>query len=282
MNRREAILTFAGLFAQLSFGKIKMEKSKKMPVMFIGHGSPMNAIEDNDYTKTLVRLGKDLPKPRAILMISAHWETNGTWLTSADQPKTIHDFYGFPKELDQIQYSAPGNKGLAFDLNSKGIGKLDDGKWGLDHGSWSILKHMYPEANIPVIQLSLDMTKPLSHHYELGQKIKELREHGVLIIGSGNVVHNLKELNWSANASSHDWARDFDLWVKENLKKRDFEALVKRPFESEVGKRSHPSIEHYLPLLYVIGASDSSDNLKFDYEGIQNASISMLSVRFES
>ncbi|MCB0415701.1 MAG: 4,5-DOPA dioxygenase extradiol, partial [Bdellovibrionales bacterium] len=182
-------------------------EDKSMPVIFFGHGSPMNSISENVYTKGFNELGAKLPKPKAILAISAHWMTKGSWVTHMDAPKTIHDFYGFPERLFQVQYPAPGSPDLAekvqeLDLESEI--KLDDNKWGLDHGTWSVLKHMFPKADVPVIQLSLDLKKPLEYHFELGKKLKELRTQGVLIIGSGNVVHNISQVKWDDNSTPYD------------------------------------------------------------------------------
>ncbi len=255
---------------------------EKIPVIFLGHGSPMNAIASNEFTDQLRIIGKELPKPRAILMISAHWETQGTWITAMDKPKTIHDFYGFPKELYEIQYPAPGSPHLAneiVELIGESV-KLDHDNWGLDHGTWSLLKFMYPEANIPVLQLSLDIRKPPQYHFDLGKKLKVLRNQGVLIIGSGNIVHNLKTISWSEDAPVADWAIEYDELIKEKLINREFNYLINDFQSMDIGKMSVPSVEHYLPLLYVIGASDENDILKFDFEGIQNASISMRSFSF--
>ena len=255
---------------------------EKIPVIFLGHGSPMNAIASNEFTDQLRIIGKELPKPRAILMISAHWETQGTWITAMDKPKTIHDFYGFPKELYEIEYPAPGSPRLANEIVEI-IGesvKLDLDNWGLDHGTWSLLKFMYPQANIPVLQLSLDMRKPPQYHFDLGKKLKVLRDQGVLIIGSGNIVHNLKTISWSEDAPVADWAIEYDELIKEKLINREFNYLINDFQSMDIGKMSVPSVEHYLPLLYVIGASDENDILKFDFEGIQNASISMRSFSF--
>lgn len=257
--------------------------SVKMPVLFVGHGSPMNAIADNDYTRTLARLGANLPRPKAILCISAHWMTKGAMLTHMPRPKTIHDFYGFPEELFSIQYDAPGSPEFA-ELVAKEVQdlniQLDDKDWGLDHGTWSILKHIYPRADIPVFQLSLDVSQPAEYHYQLGQRLRFLREQGVLIVGSGNVVHNLRALNWNENSSADPRAIEFDLWVKNKIENKDFDSLVKDFIKSESGKFSVPSPDHYFPLLYVLGATVAGDEVKNIYEGIQNSSISMRSVLF--
>ncbi|MDO9182938.1 MAG: 4,5-DOPA dioxygenase extradiol [Bacteriovorax sp.] len=260
-----------------------MSSKNKMPVLFIGHGSPMNAIANNNYTRELSDLKNSIETPKAILMISAHWLTKGTFLTAMSSPKTIHDFQGFPKELFDIQYKAPGSPELAEilinNISSPQIEK-DMDEWGLDHGTWSVLRHMYPEANIPVIQLSMDMTRPAEYHFEMGQKIKFLRQQGVLIMASGNIVHNLRQLNWDENALPFDWSVEFDLWVKEKALQGDFNSLVKEFTETKSGQLSVPTPDHYYPLLYILGAVDEKDQLSFLFEGIQNASISMRSFKW--
>ncbi|MFG1501222.1 4,5-DOPA dioxygenase extradiol [Halobacteriovorax sp. XZX-3] len=255
---------------------------KRIPTLFLGHGSPMNAVASNEFTEQLRSIGEELPKPRAILMISAHWETQGTWVTAMDKPKTIHDFYGFPKELYEIEYPAPGSQELAreiVDLIGESI-KLDNENWGLDHGTWSLLKFMYPKADIPVVQLSLDMGKPPQYHFDLGKKLSVLRDKGVLIIGSGNIVHNLRAISWSQDAQVSNWTKEYDELIKEKIIEKDFDYLINKFQKTDIGKMSVPSIEHYLPLLYIIGASSNDDQLKFDFEGIQNASISMRSFSY--
>lgn len=283
LNRRDAITSFLfGITSMALGGKLMsnndLSTNTKMPTLFLGHGSPMNAIENNEFTKALLKLGSNLPRPKAILMISAHWETNGTWVTGMEKPKTIHDFYGFPKALFDIQYPASGLPKLANDLSTKIVDpniRVENAKWGLDHGTWSVLRHIFPNADIPVLQLSIDRTKPMGFHFEMGEKLKYLRNQGVMIMGSGNIVHNLKEISWDVNAKPHDWAIEFDEWVKEKLVSRNFKPLVNEPLSSRAGKLSVPTLEHYLPLLYVLGASESKDVISFDYEGIQNASASM-------
>jgi 4,5-DOPA dioxygenase extradiol len=258
-----------------------MNNNKKMPVLFIGHGSPMNAIANNEYTQTLNQLGKDLPTPNAILCISAHWMTNETFVTHMSHPKTIHDFYGFPQPLFEVQYRAPGSPKMA-ELIAKEVEspkiKLDDHSWGFDHGTWSVLKHLYPRAEIPTLQLSMDMTKPAEFHFTLGKKLNFLREHGVLILGSGNIVHNLRAINWETQAPANSLGIDFDNWVKDKIQKKDFHPLIHQHLNTDAGKFSVPTPDHYLPLLYVLGASTEQDEVKFVYTGIQNSSISMTSV----
>lgn len=293
MKRRKVFIGISSAamaaYGFFKFGSLQMsdnflnDREKLMPVVFLGHGSPMNAITENFYTLAFQKLGETLPKPKAILMISAHWMTKGSWLTHMSQPKTIHDFYGFPKELFEVQYPAPGDPKLAERLQSMvkepSLG-MDDSQWGLDHGTWSVLKHIYPKNDVPVVQLSLDMTQSPEYHFQLGQKLRELRSQGVLIMGSGNIVHNLRKIKWEDNAAPSDWALEYDGWVKEKAKARDFKSLVSSAIATEAGRLSIPSWDHYFPLLYVLGASTPKDNLHFDIEGIQNGSISMRSLRF--
>ncbi|MEZ4846751.1 MAG: 4,5-DOPA dioxygenase extradiol [Bdellovibrionota bacterium] len=261
-----------------------MLSKTKMPVLFIGHGNPMNALATNHFTESLAKLGQELPKPKAILCISAHWLTEGSWLTNMEFPRTIHDFYGFPQPLFDIQYNAPGSHWLAL-LTQKVVKKqplqLDDHAWGLDHGTWSVLRHMYPKADIPVVQLSIDPTQSFDFHYELGQQLQALREEGVLIIGSGNIVHNLKTISWDTKAKPFDWAIEFDQWAKSKIETKDFAPLIHDSKKSESGRLSIPTDDHYIPLLYVLGASNSEDAVQFTYEGIENASISMRTALFQ-
>ena len=256
--------------------------TEKLPILFIGHGSPMNAIDDNQYTKTLNALGKSLPKPKAILVISAHWMTKGTWVTEMAKPKTIHDFYGFPKELFEVQYPAPGSPETAHlirEMITQPEIKGDTENWGLDHGTWSVLRHLYPEANIPVLQLSLDISQPPEYHVQLGQQIAKLREKGVLILGSGNLVHNLRQIRWEPDAKPYEWAVEFDEWLKQKLISRDFKSVLNDFHNSNAGKLSIPTLEHYFPIHYILGASNEKDELKFEFEEMQNGSISMRSFR---
>lgn len=255
----------------------------KMPVLFIGHGSPMNALADNQYTQTLANLGKNIPVPKAILVVSAHWMTEGSWVTEMENPKTIHDFYGFPQKLFEVQYPAPGSPEFAkFIKESVKDPKIhgDTEAWGLDHGTWSVLKHMYPKANIPVLQLSIYMAQPPAYHFKLGQELAKFREQGVLILGSGNLVHNLRSIRWEADAKPYDWAIEFDEWIKAKLESRDFHSVMNKFSDTEAGRLSVPSLDHYYPLHYILGASDAKDELKFEYEEIQNGSISMRCLSF--
>jgi len=252
----------------------------RMPIVFIGHGNPMNAVETNAFTQSLSELGKKLPQPKAVLCISAHWMTEGTWVTAMSKPKTIHDFYGFPQELFDIQYPAPGHPELAktiCDTVASPSIHGDKEMWGLDHGAWSVLKHMYPQAAVPVVQLSLYMARGPEYHENIGQQLAKLREQGVLILGSGNLVHNLRRIRWEAQAPAYDWALEFDEWCRQKLMAKDYRSLLYDFHNSEAGKLSVPSMDHYWPLHYILGAAHKDDVLNFEYEEIQNASISMRS-----
>ena len=251
--------------------------SDRMPAMFVGHGTPMNAIEDNQYSRKWAEIGASLPKPRAIVSVSAHWLTNGTKVTAMPRPKTIHDFGGFPQALFDVQYSAPGEPQLAQEASTMLAPKyvsLDE-DWGFDHGTWSVLRQMYPKADIPVIQLSLDYSAPIQEHLDLAKKLQGLRDRGVLVLGSGNVVHNLRAL--SVEGKKFDWATEFDHFVEKNLLDKNDQALVDFQKLGSVAKMAHPTYEHYLPLLYVAGIRDAKDKLAFFNEGIDYGSISMRS-----
>ncbi|MGE4062430.1 MAG: 4,5-DOPA dioxygenase extradiol [Rhodospirillaceae bacterium] len=255
----------------------------RMPVLFIGHGSPMNAIADNAYTRTLDALGRRIARPRAILCISAHWMTEGTWITHQAQPRTIHDFYGFAKPLFEVQYPAPGDPALAEAIAERITDvriNLDDEQWGFDHGAWSVLRHLFPAADVPVLQLSLHMEKSARFHYVAGRALAPLRDQGILILGSGNIVHNLRLIKWDDSAAPYPWAEEFDAWTAEKLGARDDAALVNEAPESEAGKLSIPTPEHWYPFLYALGAADPREKPEMVFEGVQNASISMRSVAF--
>ena len=255
----------------------------RMPALFIGHGSPMNAIQKNDFTEMLTALGRKIQKPKAILCISAHWMTEGTWITHMQNPKTIHDFYGFPEELFAVQYPAHADLKLADQIRAmvkQPSINADTEMWGYDHGTWSVLRHLYPDANVPLLQLSVYMEQPGEYHFQLGQQLSALRDQGVLIIGSGNLVHNLRKISWETHAPAYSWAVECDEWMKHKLEARDFSALVNDATQSEAGKLSIPTADHYYPFLYVIGSARSDDVMKFEYEGIHHASISMRCVSF--
>lgn len=262
-----------------------LTSNSPMPVLFIGHGSPMNTLALNRYTQTMREFGKKLPTPKAILCISAHWETRGTMLTSTDNPKQIYDFSGFPPELHKFSYPAKGSQHAAMKIYSvvedTRIG-FDNGEWGLDHGTWSVLAHLFPEANVPVLQLSLDVNKTPEEHFKLAQELSKLRDLGILIVGSGNIVHNLRTISWQEDAPAQDWAVQFDRWFKDNAIEKNYGPLVSQFHAAPGGEKSIPSLEHYLPALYILGASLPDDRMVFFNEEIQNASISMRSFIFET
>jgi 4,5-DOPA dioxygenase extradiol len=258
-------------------------KNSRQPVLFLGHGSPMNAIEDNAFTRAHAALGARLGKPEAVLCVSAHWLTQGSRVTGMAKPRTIHDFGGFPEALYQVRYPAPGSPGLAALVRETvggGTVEIDESEWGLDHGAWSVLRHLYPKADVPVVQLGIDYGASARRHFELGEKLRPLREKGIMIIGSGNIVHNLRRISFDEDAAPEPWAVEFDAWVKQRLEKRDFESLLGDLAAAPSGALSVPTPDHYDPLLYVLGASDERDNMRFEVEGIQNGSISMRSVSF--
>ena len=261
----------------------KLITTQRMPVLFAGHGSPMNALENNAYTKMLGRLAAQIQKPKAILMVSAHWMTEGTWVLGMNKPKTIHDFYGFPQELFDIQYPAVGSPETAHLIQaavSEPKINTDLDMWGLDHGTWSVLRHMYPKADVPVVQLSLYMARSPEYHIKIGEQLSKLREQGILIIGSGNLVHNLGKIDWDTYAKPHDWAIESDSWFKKTLMARDFSALTYDFHKTAAGKLSIPTMDHFLPLHYILGASDSKDELIFEFEEIHNAAIAMRTFGF--
>jgi 4,5-DOPA dioxygenase extradiol len=268
-----------------------LKPSPRMPVLFLGHGSPMNAIEDNAWRRSWQAMGKELlartAQPQLILCVSAHWLTQGGWqLTGMANPKTIHDFGGFPQALFDQQYPAPGApavaRSLAQELKSPTTGTalgLDMQEWGYDHGTWSVLKPMFPKANIPVLQLSMDYSRAPSEHYALGQQLQKLRERGVLIVGSGNIVHNLRaSRRGSAANEAYDWAGEFDGVVQEQIKKGQLDTLQNFQRLGVVAQQAHPTHEHYLPLLYAAGAARADEMPRFFNTGYQSASISMRSV----
>jgi len=247
----------------------------RMPVVFIGHGSPMNALADNGFTKSLNKIGKTISKPTAILVVSAHWLSTGTFVCCDDKPEIIYDFYGFPKELYEIKYPAKGS-GKTAEKTSELLKKynVSCGKWGIDHGSWTFLKHMYPKADIPVFQLSVDYGQPAAYHYEMAKLLAPLREQGVLIIGSGNIVHNLRILKWEPDAESFSWAREFDEKVKELLVARKHEKLIEYEKLGKSASMSVPTNDHYLPMMYPLALA-GRDKIEFTHEGIELGSISM-------
>jgi 4,5-DOPA dioxygenase extradiol len=291
MKRKEFIETtikgamaIATLSAFKNFTNGLQEKEYIMPALFIGHGSPMNGIEDNEFSRRWKAMAKEIPVPTAVLVVSAHWFTKGTRITAMDFPKTIHDFGGFPDELFNVQYKAPGNPVLAKEtaalLHSAHV-ELDH-DWGLDHGTWTVIRQMYPEAKIPVLQLSIDYSKPPQYHYDLAKELYALRRKGVLIIGSGNMVHNLRMVAWDKmNTDNYgfDWAIRLNDKFKELITDGDFKPLIN--FES-LGKDALlaiPTPEHYLPLLYTLGLKGSNDKATFFNDKLVAGSLTMTSLK---
>jgi len=254
-----------------------------MPAIFFGHGNPMNALAKNAWTDSWAALGKEIPRPRAVLCISAHWYLPATLVTGMIEPRTIHDFGGFPRELSQIMYPAPGDPELARSIQQllapTTVG-LDETHWGLDHGTWSVLCHVFPEANVPVVQLSIDETQPPEFHYEIAKRLNPLRDEGVLIMGSGNLVHNLHSYSWGRHEiEPFDWAVRFEEQVREFLLAGNHEPLIKYEELGRDAMLAAPTPDHYLPMLYVIAQSREGDPVTFPVEGFDGGSISMLSVQ---
>jgi 4,5-DOPA dioxygenase extradiol len=257
--------------------------SEIMPAIFFGHGNPMNALSQNTYTEGWRQIGQKLPKPKAILSVSAHWFISKTAVTIASQPRTIHDFGGFPPPLYEVQYPAPGHPNLARRVQQMlAPAHVDlDNYWGLDHGTWSVLCHVYPNADVPVVQLSIDETQSPDVHYRIGQSLAPLRREGILIIGSGNIVHNLHTYAWGRRAQKpYDWAVSFETRVRRQLVAHEHQPLIN--YQSDLGSEAvlaAPTPDHYLPLLYVIGTRQHSDQVAFPVEGVDGGSISMLTVQ---
>jgi len=291
MNRIDFIQnSIGGLLAMTSLKDLKNitdtfnEQDEKMPLFFIGHGSPMNGIHDNEFSQRWQQMGKEIPKPKAVLCVSAHWLTKGTFVTAMDKPKTIHDFGGFPDALFQVQYPAPGNPALAKEtaaLVKKTTVGLDH-DWGLDHGTWMVVKHMYPNADIPVLQLSIDYHKPGEYHFELAKELSELRKKGVLIIGSGNMVHNLGMVTWSKPEDyAFDWAIEMNETFKKHISTDDFKPLLNYESLSNSAKLAIPTPDHYYPLLYVLGMKEENEKISFFNDKAMMGSITMTSVKVE-
>ncbi len=253
-----------------------------LPVIFFGHGNPMHAISSNEYTKSWQKIGQDIPRPKSILAISAHWYIPKSSVTVSSAPRTIHDFGGFPKELYQVKYPASGDPALARCVQEllRPVEVSLDNDWGLDHGTWSVLTHVYPDADIPVIQLSIDESKPALFHYEMGQKLMPLRNEGVLIIGSGNLVHNLHSYSWGRHMQQpYDWALRFEQAAKQMILAGEHDSLIHYEHLGNDAMLSIPTPDHYLPLLYVLGATQKHEKIEFPVEGIDGGSISMLTVQ---
>jgi 4,5-DOPA dioxygenase extradiol len=293
MNRKD-FLRSAGLAAITGNMKLNtlnkitgtLNSTAQMPVLFMGHGSPMNAIEENEFVTGFRNMAMEIPKPQAILCISAHWETKGTFVTAMEKPKTIHDFGGFPKELYEVQYPAAGSPGLAAEtkkiITNTTIGL--DYSWGLDHGAWSVIKHMYPEAEVPVIQMSLDYSMPPQYHYDLAKELASLRKKGVLIIGSGNMVHNLRLIAWDkmkADNFAFDWAIEAREKMNNYILGGDHQGLINYQSQGKAFELAIPTPDHYLPLLYTLALKEEKDTIRLFNDKAVAGSLTMTSVKIE-
>lgn len=293
MNRKTfihslALTGMAGAALKLNaLGKLTetMDSTEQMPVLFLGHGSPMNAIEENEFVKGFRDAGKTIAKPNAVLCISAHWETAGTFVTAMEKPKTIHDFGGFPQALFDVQYPAPGNPQLAKEtkeLVKKTSVGLDE-KWGLDHGCWSVVKHLYPNADVPVLQLSIDYRQTAQYHYELAKELAALRKKGVLIVGSGNMVHNLRLVAWDKlnESYAYDWATEANEKMKKFISGGDHQQLVNFRSQGKAFDLAIPTPEHFLPLLYTLALKEENEKVSFFNDKPVAGSLTMTSVKIE-
>ncbi|HBD25394.1 4,5-DOPA dioxygenase extradiol [Flavobacterium sp.] len=290
MNRKNFITLLSGGIAMASiqpfydWTKGLGEEEEKMPVLFIGHGSPMNAIEDNEFSKRWQQMGKEIPTPKAVVVISAHWLTKGTLVTAMPNPKTIHDFGGFPQALFDVQYPAPGSPELASEIQkliTNPAVELDH-DWGLDHGTWSVVKHMYPDADIPVLQLSIDYYKPAAYHYELAKQLLSLRKNGVLIIGSGNMVHNLRMVAWdklNEPEFGFDWALEMNDVFKNKISNGFHKELTQYEKLHKSATLAIPSPDHYYPLLYILALQTDNDKVEFFNDKVVGGSLTMTSVK---
>ncbi len=294
MNRKQFIRSIALLPLISSAMKLhqfsqitnNLSASQQMPVLFLGHGSPMNAIEENEFVSGFRKISETIQKPNAILCISAHWETKGTFVTAMQQPQTIHDFGGFPKALFDVQYPAPGSPQLA--LETKAIIKKTtvafDTKWGLDHGAWSVIKHLYPKADVPVIEMSIDYSQSPQYHYDLAKELASLRMKGVLIIGSGNMVHNLGLLAWDKLNEQYafDWAIEANEKMKSLIEKEDHKALINFKSQGKAFDLAIPSPEHFIPLLYVLALKEANEKVLFFNDKPIAGSLSMTSLKIQA
>lgn len=290
MNRKNFITLLSGGIAMASiqpfydWTKGLGEEEEKMPVLFIGHGSPMNAIEDNIFSKRWQQMGKEIPTPKAVVVVSAHWLTKGTMVTAMPKPKTIHDFGGFPQALFEVQYPAPGNPELATEIQkliTNPAVELDH-DWGLDHGTWSVVKHMYPDADIPVLQLSIDYYKPAAYHYELAKQLLALRKKGVLIIGSGNMVHNLRMVAWNKLSEPEygfDWALEMNDIFKNKISNGFHKELIQYEKLHKAATLAIPTPDHYYPLLYILALQTDNDKVEFFNDKAVGGSLTMTSVK---
>jgi 4,5-DOPA dioxygenase extradiol len=274
------------LFTFKKFTNDLQKQGYCMPVLFIGHGSPMNGIEDNEFSQKWTQMAKEIPTPAAVLVISAHWFSNGTRITAMDFPETIHDFGGFPQALFDVQYPAPGNPALAIEtaelIHSANV-ELDH-DWGLDHGAWTVVRHMYPEAKIPVLQLSIDYTKPPQYHYDLARELYGLRKKSVLIIGSGNMVHNLRMVSWSKLNENYgyDWALQMNDTFKKLIMNGDHKPLINYESLGTESRLAIPTPEHYLPLMYSLGLKENTDSISFFNDKAMAGSLTMTSVLIQN
>ena len=258
------------------------DAATRLPALFVGHGNPMNALQTNAWTGGWAALGRSLPRPRAVLSVSAHWYIEGTAVTAMDAPRTIHDFGGFPRELFAVRYPAPGDAALAARVQRllAPLPVSADQHWGLDHGTWSVLCHLFPQADVPVVQLSIDETQPPSFHYELGARLRPLREESILLLGSGDIVHNLHAYAWGRHPQEpYEWALRFEARVRELLASGDHTPLIEYPALGRDAMLAVPTPEHYLPLLYVLGATVAGEPVSFPVEGMDGGSVSMLAVQ---
>lgn len=258
--------------------------TQKMPVLFLGHGSPMNAIEENPFVQGFRKAAAEIPRPNAILCISAHWFTDGTKITAMDMPATIHDFGGFPQALFDVEYPAPGNPELAAETAAllAPVSVEEDHSWGLDHGAWSVIRHLYPEADIPVIQMSIDYTKPPQYHFDLARRLNRLREKGVLIVGSGNIIHNLRLIDWrniNTPGTGWDWAIEAREKTNNWLLDGNFQPLIDYQKQGTAMRYAVPTPDHYLPLIYTLGLKEKSESLALFNDELIGGSLSMTSVR---
>ena len=280
-------VAFASMSPIRSLFDEQNRSNEVFPTLFVGHGSPMNAIEQNEFTDKWKKVTQNFEKPKAIICISAHWLTNGTFVTTMNQPRTIHDFGGFPQTLFDVQYPAQGSIDVAHWAQEaiKTVHVQENHDWGLDHGTWSVLNNMYPAADVPVIQLSIDFNKPLSYHFQLAQELKVLRKKGVLIIGSGNMVHNLGMVAWDKISSpgfGYDWTLEIDAIFKQKILNRDFQSLINWTTLHKQISLAVPSLDHYIPLIYSVGLSHNQDEITFFNDKAVAGSLTMTSVQFGS
>lgn len=292
MNRKDFLAAAAALpltgaahkLSQLHKFSKELDNSPKMPVLFLGHGSPMNAIEENEFVQGFRKVGAQIEKPKAILVVSAHWETRGTFVTAMDNPPTIHDFGGFPRELFEVQYPAPGSPELAQytkEIITSAEVHLDD-KWGLDHGSWSVIKHLYPDADVPVIQMSIDYTQPPAYHYALAKELAILRNKGVLIVGSGNIVHNLCMVAWqhlNTTGYAYDWAQYADEKMKEYIREGNHQPLIEYYKQGKEFQLAVPTPEHFIPMLYALSLQEKNEHIEIFNDAAVGGSLTMTSFK---